>query len=33
MPFGVKNEPFTYQKVVNKTFMDYLEKLHAIIFG
>ncbi len=33
LPFGVKNEPFTYQKVVNKTFMDYLEKLHANIFG
>jgi hypothetical protein len=33
MPFGVKNGPFIYQNVVNKTFMDYLEKLHANIFG
>jgi hypothetical protein len=26
MPFGVKNGPPTYQKVVSKAFKDYLDK-------
>jgi hypothetical protein len=27
MPFGVKNGPPTYQKVVTKTFREYLDNL------
>jgi hypothetical protein len=30
MPFGVKNGPFTYQRVVSKAFIDYLDKFMKI---
>jgi hypothetical protein len=30
MPFGVKNGPPTYQKVVSRTFRDYLDKFMNI---
>ncbi len=31
MPFGVKKEPLTYQKVVNKTFTEYLNYFMKIL--
>jgi hypothetical protein len=30
MPFGVKNEPPTYQKVVTKAFKEYLDNFMKI---
>jgi hypothetical protein len=31
MPFGGKNEPPTYQKVVTKTFKEYLDSFMEIL--
>jgi len=31
MPFGIKNGPPTYLRVVNKTFKDYLDKFMKIL--
>jgi hypothetical protein len=30
MPFGVKSGPLTYQKIVTKTFKDYLDNFMKI---
>jgi hypothetical protein len=30
MPFGVKNEPPTYQKVITKPFREYLDNFNKI---
>jgi len=33
MPFGVKNEPPTYQKVVTKTFQEHIDVFMKIFLG
>jgi hypothetical protein len=33
MPFGVKNEPPTFQRVVSTTFIEYLNQFMKIFLG